>query len=74
MIVFDVYSYIENGENSSLSCVGRLRFEQFNLANVLANSTHLMASEGKEFDIEEDSSLGMCNCLYCIVIYLAYTH
>lgn len=26
------------------------------MAKVLANSTHLMASEGKEFDLDEDSS------------------
>lgn len=26
------------------------------MEKVLANSTHLMASEGKEFDLEEDSS------------------
>lgn len=51
---------VEDGESSSsLSCVARLRFEEFKLDKVLANSTHLMASEGKEFDIEEDSSLGI---------------
>lgn len=48
----------------SLSGVGRLHFEQFDIGKVLANSTHLMASEGKEFDLEEDSSLGT------ILIYL----
>lgn len=48
----------ENEQVESLSGVGRLRFEQFDIAKVLANSTHLMASEGKEFDLEEDSSLG----------------
>lgn len=42
----------------SLSCVGRLRFEHFDMAKVLANSTHLMASEGKEFDVDEDSNSG----------------
>ncbi|EFA08205.1 TATA-binding protein-associated factor 172-like Protein [Tribolium castaneum] len=39
-----------------LSTVGRLRFHQFDMDKVLKNSTHLMASEGKEFDLEEDSS------------------
>lgn len=42
-----------------VSCMGRLRFEQFDMSKVLANSTHLMASEGKEFDVEEDSALGL---------------
>ncbi|GJQ72210.1 hypothetical protein Trydic_g3301 [Trypoxylus dichotomus] len=42
-----------------LSCVGRLRFENFDIETVLANSTHLMASEGKEYDIDEDSTLGI---------------
>lgn len=41
-----------------LSCVGRLRFENFDVETVLSKSTHLMASEGKEYDIEEDSSFG----------------
>lgn len=36
--------------------MGRLRFNHFDMDKVLANSTHLMASEGKEFDIEEDTS------------------
>lgn len=48
----------ENGQVEPLSTVGRLRFEQFDIKKVLANSTHLMASEGKEYDFEEDSSLG----------------
>ncbi|KAF7266582.1 hypothetical protein GWI33_020089 [Rhynchophorus ferrugineus] len=43
----------------SLINVGRLQFEQFNMANVLTNSSHLMASEGKEFDLEEDSAIGL---------------
>ncbi|CAG9763742.1 unnamed protein product [Ceutorhynchus assimilis] len=38
-----------------ISSVGRLRFDQFDMAKVLANSSHLMASEGKEFDNEEDA-------------------
>lgn len=29
------------------------------MSKVLANSSHLMASEGKEFDLEEDSTLGL---------------
>ncbi|XP_057659908.1 TATA-binding protein-associated factor 172 isoform X3 [Diorhabda carinulata] len=41
----------------SLSGIGRLRFSQFNIHTVLANSTHLMASEGKEFDSEEDATI-----------------
>lgn len=48
----------EDNHANSLSIVGRLRFEQFDMQKVLANSTHLMASEGKEYDIEEDSTLG----------------
>ncbi|CAH0564280.1 unnamed protein product [Brassicogethes aeneus] len=49
----------EDGQCPSLSSVGRLRFDQFDMSKVLTNSTHLMASEGKEFDLEEDSSLGV---------------
>ncbi|KAJ8933842.1 hypothetical protein NQ314_013764 [Rhamnusium bicolor] len=49
----------EDGQSQSLSCIGRLRFEQFDMTKVLANSTHLMASEGKEFDLEEDPTLGI---------------
>lgn len=48
----------EDGHSNSLSTIGRLRFQQFEMEKVLANSTHLMASEGKEYDIEEDSTLG----------------
>ncbi|KAB0793551.1 hypothetical protein PPYR_13171 [Photinus pyralis] len=46
-------------ETQSLSCVGRLQFNQFNMEKVLANSTQLMASEGREYDLEEDSALGI---------------
>lgn len=49
----------EDGLSNSLSTIGRLRFQQFDMEKVLANSTHLMASEGKEYDIEEDSTLGI---------------
>lgn len=57
----DKYEYIyffylgENGHSEPLSSVGRLRFEQFDMAKVLANSTHLMASEGKEYDFDEEA-------------------
>ncbi|PSN34064.1 TATA-binding protein-associated factor 172, partial [Blattella germanica] len=37
-----------------LSQTGRLSFQSFDMNKVLANSTHLMASEGKEFDVEEE--------------------
>lgn len=57
MICFNSFSE-EDGQSQSLSCIGRLRFEQFDMVKVLANSTHLMASEGKEFDLEEDPTLG----------------
>lgn len=49
----------EDGQLQSLSDIGRLRFSHFNMHTVLANSTHLMASEGKEFDMEEDLSIGI---------------
>ncbi|VEN44259.1 unnamed protein product [Callosobruchus maculatus] len=39
------------------SCIGRLRFEHFDIKKVLEDSTHLMASEGKEFDVEEDKTV-----------------
>lgn len=51
----------ETEQVETLSGVGRLRFKQFDIGKVLANSTHLMASEGKEFDLEEDSTLGTQN-------------
>lgn len=57
---FFIVFFTEDGQ-SHLSCIGRLRFEQFNMVKVLANSTHLMASEGKEFDLEEDPTLGKRN-------------
>nr|CAD7432737.1 unnamed protein product [Timema monikensis] len=38
----------------ALSQVGRMNFQKFSMSNVLANSSHLMGSEGKEFDMEED--------------------
>ncbi|KAG5883002.1 hypothetical protein JTB14_033457 [Gonioctena quinquepunctata] len=47
----------EDGQGSSISGIGRLRFGHFDMATVLANSTHLMASEGNEFDLEEDPNL-----------------
>lgn len=37
-----------------LSQTGRLKFQQFDMNKVLANSTHLMGSEGKEYDTEEE--------------------
>lgn len=55
----DVKVEEECGGMQSLSSVGRLRFDQFDINKVLSNSTHLMGSEGKEYDIEEDSSLGI---------------
>jgi hypothetical protein len=36
-----------------VSQAGRLKFHNFDINRVLANSTHLMASEGKEYDEEE---------------------
>lgn len=59
MFIFLLLIIEETEQVESLSCIGRLRFEQFDISKVLANSTHLMASEGKEFDLEEDSSLGV---------------
>lgn len=60
--LFDLllFSFVEDeAQSSSLSSVGRLRFENFEMEKVLSNSTHLMGSEGNEFDMEEDSSLGI---------------
>jgi hypothetical protein len=36
-----------------LSQAARLKFENFDMNRVLANSNHLMASEGKEYEEEE---------------------
>ncbi|XP_050515682.1 TATA-binding protein-associated factor 172 isoform X1 [Diabrotica virgifera virgifera] len=47
----------EDGQSPSLSTIGRLRFSQFSMPTVLANSTHLMASEGKEFDLNDDPTM-----------------
>jgi len=44
-----------------LSQAGRLKFQQFDMNKVLANSTHLMGSEGKEYDAEEECS-GIVPC------------
>lgn len=33
--------------------------DHFDMSKVLANSTHLMGSEGNEYDLEEDSALGI---------------
>ena len=59
LVRFDSFSSSfadDDAQSPSLSSVGRLRFSQFDIAKVLKNSTHLMASEGKEFDLEEDAS------------------
>ncbi|XP_017770468.1 PREDICTED: TATA-binding protein-associated factor 172 [Nicrophorus vespilloides] len=45
----------EETSTMPLSCVGRLKFDQFDMAKVLSNSSHLMASEGKEYDVEQSS-------------------
>jgi hypothetical protein len=37
-----------------LSQTGRLNFQKFDMNKVLASDTHLMASEGKEYDVEEE--------------------
>jgi hypothetical protein len=37
-----------------LSQTGRLNFQKFDMSKVLASDTHLMASEGKEYDVEEE--------------------
>jgi hypothetical protein len=31
-----------------------LKFQRFDMSKVFAHSTHLMASEGKEYDVEEE--------------------
>ncbi|XP_066254641.1 TATA-binding protein-associated factor 172 [Euwallacea similis] len=49
----------EEGTCASITCSSRLIFDQFDMLKVLANSSHLMASEGKEFDLEDDSALGL---------------
>lgn len=44
----------DDQQSHTLSSMGRLRLEQFDIQKVLENSTYLMASEGKEYDLEED--------------------
>jgi len=44
-----------------LSQTGRLKFQQFDMNKVLANSTHLMGSEGKEYDADEECA-GIVRC------------
>lgn len=61
ILIWNSISHTEDGQTQSLSCLGRLRFQQFDMEKVLANSTHLMASEGREYDFEEDSTLGKFN-------------
>ncbi|KAL3274370.1 hypothetical protein HHI36_015768 [Cryptolaemus montrouzieri] len=48
----------EEEQNLPFSSIGRLRFSQFDIMKVLEHSKSLMASEGNEFDLEEDSSSG----------------
>ncbi|XP_018335221.1 TATA-binding protein-associated factor 172 [Agrilus planipennis] len=48
----------DDGQTQFLSSIGRLRFSHFDMEKVLANSTHLMGSEGTEYDVEEDGSTG----------------
>lgn len=40
-------------QSVQLSQTGRLNFQKFDMNKVLASNTHLMASEGKEYDVEE---------------------
>lgn len=50
--------FSEDPENS-VSLLGRLTFDQFDMTKVLSNSSHLMGSEGKEYDLEEDTAPGI---------------
>ena len=43
-----------SAQSMLLSQTGRLKFQQFDMNKVLANSTHLMGSDGKEYDVEEE--------------------
>ncbi|XP_067006130.2 TATA-binding protein-associated factor 172 [Anabrus simplex] len=40
----------------SLSRAGRMNFQKFDICKVLTNGGHLLGSEGKEYDMEEDMS------------------
>lgn len=44
----------EEEGSPSTTTVGRLRFNEFDLMKVLSKSMYLMASEGKEFDLDEE--------------------
>lgn len=50
---------LDDQHSHSISCVGRLRLDQFDMQKVLENSTYLMASEGKEFDTDDDLLQGV---------------
>ncbi|XP_063229477.1 TATA-binding protein-associated factor 172 [Bacillus rossius redtenbacheri] len=43
----------------SLSQVGRMNFQKFDMSKVLANGAYLMGSEGKEYDTEEEATAGI---------------
>uniref|UniRef100_A0A1B6DFE2 TATA-binding protein-associated factor 172 n=1 Tax=Clastoptera arizonana TaxID=38151 RepID=A0A1B6DFE2_9HEMI len=48
----------EPGFNShSVSMSGRLSYANFDIVKVIMNSAHLMGSEGKEYDLEEENSV-----------------
>lgn len=47
----------ETGFNShSISQSGRLNYENFDMTKVVKNSAHLMGSEGREYDLEEENT------------------
>lgn len=45
-----------------------MNFQKFDMANVLANGSHLMASEGKEYDPDDESG----GITYFILSYFCY--
>lgn len=54
---FFVFKFIEEDGESSLSQIGRLKFDQFDVKSFLANSSQLMGSEGKEYDLDEEQTV-----------------
>lgn len=66
MPIFNIYAVLLlfADANDDYCDDSRLRFKTFDLEKVLTHGAHLMGSEGKEYDIEEDSNPITGNFIY----------
>lgn len=56
-------------DHGHASQAGRLSYVTFDLDRVLNNSAFLMGSEGKEYDVEEESTIGQSLFKLTILLY-----